>query len=238
MAQDLYIRLTELGTGRKFTFPSNPERITGSLGAKYQDFTIISIGSVKVPKGMDVAEIKWEGEFFGPSKKREAIVKQDFYQEPNPCISILREWQEKGSVLNLILSGTWINMDVTLSSFSPEVYGAYGNVKYSIAFAQWKDIKIYTTEEGKAAGEEQQLMPRNEPEQALQDSYTVVSGDTLWGIAQKKLGSGIRWDAIYEANKETIESAAKSYGKSGSDHGHWIYPGTVLSIPLQEESHA
>ena len=29
----------------------------------------------------------------------------------------------------------------------------------------------------------------------------------------------------------TIEAAAKSHGKSSSGNGHWIYPGTVLSIP-------
>lgn len=62
-------------------------------------------------------------------------------------------------------------------------------------------------------------------------SYTIVSGDTLWGIASRKLGSGAKWTKIYDANASTIEAAAKKHRKSGSDHGHWIYPGTTITIP-------
>ena len=33
-----------------------------------------------------------------------------------------------------------------------------------------------------------------------EEVYTVVAGDTLWGIAQKKLGSGARWQEISKLN--------------------------------------
>ena len=36
--------------------------------------------------------------------------------------------------------------------------------------------------------------------------YTVVAGDSLWKIAKAHLGSGFKWNAIYEANKDTIKS--------------------------------
>ena len=36
---------------------------------------------------------------------------------------------------------------------------------------------------------------------------------------------------IYELNKDTIEAAAKKYGRSSSSKGWWIYPGTVLQLP-------
>ena len=62
-------------------------------------------------------------------------------------------------------------------------------------------------------------------------TYTIVSGDTLWKISTKQLGSGAKYMQIYNANSGTIESAAKSHGKSSSSNGHWIYPGTVLTIP-------
>ncbi len=62
-------------------------------------------------------------------------------------------------------------------------------------------------------------------------THTVVSGDTLWKISTDYLGSGAKYMQIYNANAETIESAAKANGKSSSENGHWIYPGTVLAIP-------
>ena len=62
-------------------------------------------------------------------------------------------------------------------------------------------------------------------------TYKVVSGDNLWNIAKKYYGSGAKYTIIYNANKSVIESAAKSHGRSNSKNGHYIYPGTVLTIP-------
>lgn len=62
-------------------------------------------------------------------------------------------------------------------------------------------------------------------------SYTVVSGDTLWGISKKFYGTGTKYSIIYNANKDLIESTAKSHGKSSSDNGHWIWPGETFTIP-------
>lgn len=61
--------------------------------------------------------------------------------------------------------------------------------------------------------------------------YKVKKGDTLWGISKKYYGSGAKWKKIYNKNKSTIEKAAKKHGKKSSSNGHWIYPGTTLTIP-------
>lgn len=62
-------------------------------------------------------------------------------------------------------------------------------------------------------------------------SYTVVSGDTLWGISRKFYGTGTKYNIIYDANVDVIESTAKSHGKKSSDNGHWIWPGETFTIP-------
>jgi nucleoid-associated protein YgaU len=63
-------------------------------------------------------------------------------------------------------------------------------------------------------------------------TYTIQSGDTLWGIATRFLGSGVRWTDIYNANRGVIEQVANQHrGGAGSDNGHWIYPGTSIVIP-------
>lgn len=227
------IKLIPAGSGSKFTFPALPEKVQGKYGAKYQSFDIISQGTVKVPKGTDVAEFTWDGVFFGESKRNEPIVKKNSWKEPNECVKILNNFMKNETVLNLIVTETWINVDVTISSFQPRPVGAYGNVEYSITFVQKKPLQIYTTDELKIAKFVKKTKPRNDSGGSSGgggSTYTVVSGDTLWGIASKKLGSS-KWTLIYDANAGTIEAEAKKHGKSSSDHGHWIWPGEVLTIP-------
>ena len=48
---DILIRLAEIGSNKKtFVFPSNPESISGTIGAKYQSFDIISKGTIRCTK--------------------------------------------------------------------------------------------------------------------------------------------------------------------------------------------
>ncbi len=62
-------------------------------------------------------------------------------------------------------------------------------------------------------------------------SYTVVKGDSLWGISKKFYGTGTKYSSIYNANVDIIESTAKAHGKKSSDSGRWIWPGETLTIP-------
>ncbi|QEQ96309.1 peptidoglycan-binding protein LysM [Neptunomonas concharum] len=59
-----------------------------------------------------------------------------------------------------------------------------------------------------------------EPATAEVTYYTIESGDTLWGIAQKHLGNGAKYTEIFEANKEVIKDP------------DLIYPGQKIRIPL------
>jgi nucleoid-associated protein YgaU len=226
------IKLIPVDTGQRFTFPSLPEKITAKYGAKYQSFDIISQGTVKVPKGTDADEFTWNHVFFGPSKKNEPICKKDSYQEPDACVNIIKEYMTNETVLNLIVTDTWINVDVTVSSFEASPVGAFGNVEYSITLTRKKPLQIYSTNELKIAAFVKKTKSRTSSNSSNSSSgtYTVVSGDTLSGIASRKCGGASKWPSLYSANSSVIEAAAKKHGKSSSDHGHWIYPGTTLQL--------
>lgn len=51
--------------------------------------------------------------------------------------------------------------------------------------------------------------------------HEVQKGDTLWAISSKALGSGARYNEIFEANKPMLS------------HPDKIYPGQVLRIPAK-----
>lgn len=231
------IKLIPVGGGARFVFPALPEQITGKSAAKYQSFDIISKGTVKVPKGIDVGEVSWEGEFFGNSKQKEAIVRQGAWKDPLECVKIINDFIRNETVLNLIVTESWINLDVTISSFRPVAYGAYGNIRYSISFVEKRPLEIYDTNELKIVAFVRKTRPRNTGGRSGSGgsgggggTYTVKSGDTLSQIAQRMCGGASKWTALYNANAGTIEAAAKAHRKDSSDHGHWIWPGTTLTL--------
>jgi hypothetical protein len=54
---------------------------------------------------------------------------------------------------------------------------------------------------------------------AVPSTHTVVTGETLWSLAQRYLSDPHRWHEIYDLNKANIADP------------HWIYPGQVLKMP-------
>lgn len=222
--------------GACFKFPALPKEIGVKTGASYQTFNILSKGQIKIPKGRKNKQVSWSHVFFGKAKKKEAVVQAENWRSPKACIHQLATWEKDNEELNLIVSGTYINIDVTIATFDYTPFGAYGNYSYSITFEEDRPLKVYTTKEKGVGGGKKKMKSRPKKQNKNKSSqngkiYTVVSGDTLWGIARRFLGGGKNWPKIYDKNKKVIEADAKKHGKASSDHGHWIWPGLRLILP-------
>ena len=61
--------------------------------------------------------------------------------------------------------------------------------------------------------------PAPAPVQSTVRTYTIVRGDTLWGIAKRYYGDGAQYPKIYNANKNIISNP------------NLIYPGQKVVIP-------
>lgn len=68
-------------------------------------------------------------------------------------------------------------------------------------------------------GSSSQSVPDASSAAQQQQTYTVVSGDSLSKISKRLYGDAAKWKRIYEANTDQIENP------------DLIYPGQVLKIP-------
>lgn len=223
MQVDIYIR--EKNGSREIRIPILPERFAFPGGeATFITTEIMGRGEVAVPSGQELATYSWESEFPGALRKNDPMIRGK-WQDPKTYRSLLEEWKRKGIELNLLITGYPINMDVYCKDFQPDGEGAFGDIYYEVEFIEARHITVTTT-----------VLETEKRPAASSNTYTIKSGDTLWGISLKFYGTGTKWKIIYEANKEIIEATAKKHGKSSSDNGHWIYPGVTLTIPNDSSS--
>lgn len=122
------------------------------------------------------------------------------------------------------------NITTVLENFSTSEDAENGfDILLDISLKQYIEYKtkIYRPDSGNSTN---QRIEKN-PEKT---TYTIKSGDTLWALAKYFYGNGALYTIIYNANKSVIESVAKSRGLASSSNGHWIFPGTELTIPKKE----
>ena len=222
MKVDIYIK--EKNGKREIRIPILPEEIAVSYGdGTFVTYDIMNKGEVAEPTGVGLTEVSWKSEFPG-SYRTDTSMLHGKRQSPQAYIQIIKSWLNNGTPLNLLVTGYPINTDVYVKGYSENVSGAFGDVPYEIRFIEKKDITIKKTTVKTAAKSTKRTTTKT-------TKYTIKKGDTLWGIAKKFLGSGTKWELIYNANKTIIEQTAKKYGRSSSNHGNWIWPGVTLTIP-------
>ena len=224
MAYDIF--LTDLETKKKFQFPSLPQAVKLNKSTSYGSYHILDLGEVQFPNGNAPDGVSWEGVFYGSARKGDSFLIRTWVA-PSTAHSTLTQWKEKGTPLKLVVAGTPINLDVTIAAYEGTFSGGFGDLTYSISFVKYQDITIKVTKaQNSNANTNTTKRATTTPK-----THTVKDGDKLWTLAQKFYGSGAKYTVIYNANKDIIESTAKKRGYSSSENGHWIFPGTVLTIP-------
>jgi len=111
--------------------------------------------------------------------------------------------------LGTVTTGSAIDLDCFVYQFETDRGGGFGDVRYTIEFAEWRDLSVRLTSGTGAA-----IVPDHP------SRYIVRQGDTLWGIAKQNLGDALRWNDIYTANLTVV-----------GNNPNLIFPGQILNIP-------
>jgi hypothetical protein len=221
MTIDIYIR--EKSGKREIRIPLLPESFSFPSGdVMFITSDIMGRGEVAVPSGTELGNYSWESEFPGELRKNDPMM-HGSWQDPKNYVSILDYWKANHPVLNLLIVGYPVNVDVYLKEFTPTASGPFGDISYKIVFVEARSITINTTKVETSQLPQRQYYRPN--------TYTIVAGDCLWTISERFYATSDMTYEIYKANKEIIEKTAKQKGFKSSDNGHWIFPGTTIILP-------
>lgn len=220
------------------TFPITPGELTIKAGSNNKTITLIDEGDINLLKSPSLIEVSFEARF--PMRKypysRNPLSFQTYFDK----FKKLKE--EKKSFRFIVARNVggkrlWdTNLLMALEDFEITESADEGDdVLISFELKQYKEYGVKTLPSSylktTTSTSTNKRNTNTAPAKSSSENYTVKSGDCLWNIAKKYYGSGSKWKVIYEANKSIIEATAKKYGRNSSSNGHWIYPGTKLTIP-------
>ncbi|MCL2215389.1 MAG: LysM peptidoglycan-binding domain-containing protein [Defluviitaleaceae bacterium] len=230
---DIY--LTCLETNDRIRFPQLPEEISVRSPGKFQNYTIMEFGELQLPNGEFLKTFFWQSRFPGEARQYDPYIRE--WIKPAEILRLLEDYRQKGTKLRLLATETSVNYDVYIREIQGKYVGGYGDYDYTISFLNAKSLMVKqsappapvppppptaspSTPPPQPAPPLQNTPPQPRPEPPPAQTHTVVSGDTLWGIAQRYLGAGRRYPEIHAANRDVIGA-----------NPNRIFPGQVLTIP-------
>ena len=224
-------------------FPVTPEELEISVGSNNKTLTLISEGDINILKSPSLVEVSFEARF--PMRK------YPYSRDPRPFqeyVDIFNKLKTEKKSFRFIVarttpggSKTWdTNLQMALEEYEIQESASEGDdVIVSFELKQHKEygVKVLKkSEDSKDSSNSKSTSTAKETRNSdskgtLPVTHTIVDSDRLWNLAQQYYGSGSKYTIIYNANKNTIEKAAKKRGLASSSKGHWIFPGTVITIP-------
>ena len=229
MAYDMYFD--------RVVLPIPPASMKTKISNKNKTVDLINDGEVNILKNPGLTEISFSLSLpnmrYGFAKYPDGFKKASYY------LDILQEYKESKKPFQFILSrvlpdGTllfYTNMKVSLENYDFEDNASDAfDIKVNVTLKQYKTYGTKTVKLSTSTTQKSVTREAGAGANTSGTKYKIKSGDTLWTIAKLKKGSGTLWTSIYNQNKGVIEEAAKKNGRASSSFGHWLFPGTTITI--------
>lgn len=211
----------------------NPATLEFTDTQNNQQINLLEIGTALLLGNRGLISVTLES--FFPSERSPLFQRYGGKRTPKECKALLKKWKDKGEIVRLIISDMDVNLAMAIGSFNTTIKEGDDDLYFSLELIEYKTLNVPTvkvsTKVKSSITKRPSTSSKSSSKKSGGRSYTIKSSDTLWGIATRYYGSGTQYKKIYNANKSIIESTAKKHGFSSSQTGHWIFPGTKITIP-------
>ena len=214
------------GDGETIRFPVTPSEVVCETSASIVNENVNDLGPVSLFGGTELKTIPISS--FFPNKDYSFCTYSNV-EKPYSFVSKIESWQNKGAKLRYIVSDGYTNIPVMVNSFTYREQDGTGDVYFDLSLIEYKEIKLNKTSSSSdtsssnpsnnSTGRTTENAPKPSGEN---NTHKVVSGDSLWAIAQKYYGDGSQYTKIKEANKDKYSSL---------NNNNIIYSDMELVIP-------
>lgn len=203
-------------------WPNLPSKVTQKIKSNNKKVDLLK-GPINIPKSPDLED------YTIPM----SLPMVGWQRTPDYYIDLLKFFMSKKRPTQMIMTRTApdgkllydTNEKVTVEDFNINEAGSDLDVQVDISLRQYVDygtqtIDIKKVSVGSAVQKVIKITKERETHNApTAKTYTIKSGDTLWAIAKKYLGSGSKFTDIVKANSDKIKNPNN------------VPIGTVLTIP-------
>jgi nucleoid-associated protein YgaU len=210
----------------RLRLPVLPSSIDIANVSKNESVDISNLGEITILQ--DPALKTFQFSSFFPAH-RTPIVEYNNPPKPWDAVKKIEKWKESKEPLRFLITGTTINIPVSIESFDyREEGGAVGDIRYDLSLKEYKFVTVRKIKV-KIKSPPKPKKTRPAPKKKAK-THKVVRGDTLWGLARKYYGNGAQWKRIWNV-KSNKDMLIKRDSRNRKQPGHWIYPGQVIKIP-------
>lgn len=189
--------------------PILPESIEVTEAGSNKTYNIVGLGEINVLKDIKLTEISLDS-FFPATWSPIVSVPASSIRAPLDYINTIQKWrkEKEKAFVRFVFTGLTvdINMLVSIEKFIwKESGGAVGDIEYQLSLKKYvpyaaKKVVVQPASSSKMSIMSVSSQPPRQDTKPQQKTYTLVSGDNLWKVAQKFLGNGARWGEIQKLN--------------------------------------